>query len=86
MNTEPVALTPAELVIRRFRGVRRLARLLKLDHSSVARWPKPKPRGLGGFIPSVHHKTLLQLASEGDINLSTDELIYGGHADDNNES
>jgi hypothetical protein len=71
-------MTPAELVIHRFKGVRPLARLLKLDHSSVARWPKPKPRGLGGFIPSRLHKDLLQLAATEGVELTANELIYGG--------
>jgi hypothetical protein len=71
-------MTPAELVIHRFKGVRPLARLLKLDHSSVARWPKPKPRGLGGFIPSRLHKDLLQLAVTHRVELTADQLIYGG--------
>lgn len=71
-------MTPAELVIQRFGGVRPLSRLLKLHHSSVVRWPQPKPRGLGGFIPSRLHQPLLQLAKDHDVQLTPDELIYGG--------
>lgn len=76
MNTDTL-LSPAEVVIDRFGGVRPLARLLDLDHSSVARWPKPKPRGLGGFIPSNHHQKLLALATAKGIKLSPKDLIYG---------
>lgn len=70
-------MNPAELVIARFQGVRPLARLLKLDHSTVSRWPKKKPRGLGGLIPSCHHLQLLDLAKEKGIALTAEELVRG---------
>lgn len=70
-------MSPAELVINRFNGVRPLARLLDVDHSSVVRWPQPKPRGLGGTIPSRHHAKLLELAKAHKIKLTASELIYG---------
>jgi hypothetical protein len=73
-------MTPAELVIARFGGVRPLARHLELDHSSVARWPKKKPRGLGGLIPSRLHKELLDLAVRLSVPLSAEELVYGSDA------
>jgi hypothetical protein len=70
--------TPAEIVIERFGGVRPLARLLKVAHTSVARWPLPKiKRGSGGLVPSQYHRRLLDLAADRGVKLSTTELIYG---------
>jgi hypothetical protein len=70
--------SPADIVIERFGGVRPLARLLELNHSSVARWPAPKTkRGSGGLVPSQYHRRLLDLARERGIELSASELIFG---------
>lgn len=71
-------MTPAELVIEKFGGVRPLARELSIDHSSVARWPKPKnERGSGGLIPAQYHARLLDIAKERGITLTALELVYG---------
>jgi hypothetical protein len=75
-------MSPAELVIKRFGGARALARLLNQHHTSVVRWPHPKPRGLGGLVPSGHHKTLLELAAREGVPLSAEELIIGSPGDD----
>lgn len=71
-------MTPAELVIQKFEGVRPLARALKIDHSSVARWPMPKlKRGSDGNIPSKYHARIMRLAEERGIDLSASELVFG---------
>lgn len=71
-------MTPAELVITQFGGVRPLARELGIDHSSVARWPKPKQeRGSGGLIPSQYHARILALAQARGIDLSALDIVYG---------
>jgi hypothetical protein len=70
-------MKPADLVIARFGGVRPLARLLGLDHSSICRWTQKAPRGGGGLIPSRYHQPLLKLAEEKGVALSADDLIRG---------
>lgn len=77
-------MNPAELVISRFGGVRPLARLLGLDHSSISRWTKKKPRGLGGLIPSRLHGPLLDLAATQKVALTAEELIRGNGAEAEN--
>lgn len=75
-------LTPAELVVVRFGGVRRLGRLLKQDPSSISKWIER-----GGRIPDTNrchkdgtHRKLLELAKTMGITLTSDELTYGGKA------
>lgn len=68
--------TPAERVIRAFKGVRATARALGLDCSSVSRWPAPKAkRGLDGRVPSVHQARILVLSDEAGLGLTADDLI-----------
>lgn len=75
-------LTPAELVVRRFGGTRRLARLMGRHASTISRWTLPKDRGgTGGLIPSGEQRALLALAAQHDIELSASELILGGPRD-----
>jgi len=72
-------MKPAPLVIQRFGGVRPLARVLGIDHSSVSRWQKPKTqRGTGGLVPSRYHMTLLQVAETSGVQLNALELVKGG--------
>lgn len=71
-------MTPAEIVIEKFGGVRPLARALKIDHSSVSRWAMTKgKRGSDGKIPSKYQAQLLRLAESLGIDLSASELIFG---------
>lgn len=66
-------LSPAQTVISVFGGVRALARLLECDPSTVSVWQKRT----GGRVPDKHHTTLLALARERKLRLTTDDLIYG---------
>lgn len=70
-------MSPAELVIDRFGSARRLALLLGCNPSAVCRWPKPKPRGLGGTIPSNLHLKILTIAKQYRIKIKPEELIFG---------
>ncbi|MEY5098201.1 MAG: hypothetical protein RJA36_920 [Pseudomonadota bacterium] len=73
-------MKPAELVIHRFGGVRPLARLLKVNPSTVQRWKMPAARGgLDGRVPSARMAELLRLAVEQKIILTASELIEGAH-------
>ncbi len=84
MTKKKPILTPAELVIVRFGGVRPLSRLLGMSPSTVCTW---KTRNMGK-IPNTSengdargtHLRLLDLAKERKIQLTANELIYGGRA------
>lgn len=71
-------MTPADIVISRFEGVRPLARLLGKDPSTIHRWRMPAAKGgLDGRVPSAAQVKLLDLARERGIALTADELITG---------
>ena len=71
-------MTPADIVIARFEGVRPLARLLGKDPSTIHRWKMPASKGgLDGRVPSSVQVRLLDLAREGGIALTAEELING---------
>lgn len=71
-------MTPADIVIARFEGVRPLARLLKKDPSTIHRWRMPADKGgLDGRVPSAVQVKLMELARERGIALTADELING---------
>lgn len=71
-------MTPADIVISRFGGVRSLARLLRKDPSTIHRWKQPTDKGgLGGRVPSAVQVTLLELAKEKGIGLTPTELVLG---------
>lgn len=71
-------MTPADIVITRFEGVRSLARLLGKDPSTIHRWRMPAAKGgLDGRVPSVAQLRLLALAKELGVALTADELING---------
>lgn len=71
-------MTPADIVISRFGGVRPLARQLEKDPSTIHRWKQPKEKGgLEGRIPSSCQMELLRLAGEQGIELCPDDLVMG---------
>lgn len=71
-------MTPADIVITRFGGVRPLARLLGKDPSTIHRWKMPASKGgLNGRVPSSVQLPLLELARQRGIALTADELING---------
>lgn len=63
---------PATLVIHRFGGIRALATLLGIEPSSVMRW---RDRGV---VPSSRMQELMKLSQQLGVELTTDELIFGG--------
>lgn len=76
-------LTPADLVISRFGGVRATGRALGIDPSTVSKWRKRE----GGRIPNTSpqlgtdmHVRILEKAREMKIRLSANDLIMGGAA------
>jgi len=65
-----VMKNPAEVVIEKFGGHRRLAGLINVSVSRVYRWNYPKERGgTGGLIPQKHHGALLTAARAEGVSL-----------------
>lgn len=73
-------MTPADIVISRFGGVRPLARLLGKDPSTIHRWKQPAEKGgLDGRVPSAVQVRLLELAAEQGVELTPTELVLGSN-------
>jgi hypothetical protein len=72
---------PAASIIVKFGGVRALARLLKLDPSTITKWQTASLRrdrvssGSDGLIPARYHWSLLKLAGSMGVKLTAEELI-----------
>lgn len=75
-------MSPADIVITRFGGVRALARLLGKDPSTVTRWRQPKDKGgMDGRVPSAMQPVLLGLAKEKGVQLTATDLVLGSTCD-----
>lgn len=73
-------MTPADIVISRFGGVRPLARLLGKDPSTIHRWKQPADKGgLDGRVPSAVQVRLLALAREQGVVLTPTDLVLGSN-------
>ena len=71
-------MTPAEVVIDTFGGVRKTARIVNVNASTVCRWLQPRSRGgTGGMVPDTHHATLLAAAAAAGKILSAQSLTIG---------
>lgn len=71
-------MSPADIVIARFDGVRPLARLLGKDPSTIHRWRMPAAKGgLDGRVPSAVQARLMGIAKERGVVLTAEELING---------
>lgn len=76
-------LTPADLVIQRFGGVRSLARALDKNPATISLWRSRHqgriPNRSESGDPKGTHLVLLDLAKKKSIQLTADELINGGY-------
>lgn len=71
-------MSPAELVIELFGGVRPLARVLGKNPSSVSRWVKHSKRYKKfGAVPTSMQAELLDLAKKRGLMLTAEELMRG---------
>lgn len=70
---KPDALTPAQVVVKTFEGVRATARILNLSPGAVSRWQTLRH----GRVPGKHHIRLLEAARRDRKELTTDDLTYG---------
>ena len=64
-------ITPVEIAITEFGGVRALARALNRDPAAVSRWKK------AGTVPTTVQKTLLETAWERGIKMTAHDLVFG---------
>ena len=62
---------PANVVIDLFGGVRATARVIKRSPGAVSKWKKL------GFVPSKHHRPLLDAAKAARKRLTPEMLILG---------
>ncbi len=71
-------MSPAEVVIAAFGGVRATARALGRSPSAVSKWAKPKrERGTGGQIPTAAREIIIALAQKNGMNITDADLIHG---------
>ncbi len=76
-------LTPAAYVIRTFGGVRKTARIIGRDPSSVSMWNKSREdRGTDGNIPSLAQHKILEEAKALGLDITPDDLILGREVND----
>jgi hypothetical protein len=64
-------ITPVEIAIAEFGGVRKLARALNRDPAAVSRWKKQ------GTVPTTVQKMLLTTAWDLGIKISAHDIIFG---------
>ncbi len=59
----PEEATPADIVIRKSGGPKKVARYVGRSASLVSRWKRPKARGgTDGIIPAVHQLQIIEAA------------------------
>ena len=71
MGMENTQVTPVELAINEFGGIRELARSINRDPAAVCRWKR------SGNIPSAIQRKLLQTAWDRGIQLSAHDIVFG---------
>lgn len=64
-------LTPVDICIKAFGGVRKLAKAMGIDPAAVSRWKKR------GTVPAYIQKKLLTVAKAQGLEISADDLIFG---------
>lgn len=64
-------IPPGALVVQAFGGVRKLARLLGVDPSTISRWSST------GRVPSGMQRQVLQLAWDTGVDLTAHDIVWG---------
>lgn len=64
-------MTPGEVVVKEFGGVRETARQLGMSHSAVWKWTQK------GVIPAANLTLILQVAKIKKVNITEKDLIHG---------
>lgn len=68
---EKTHITPVDLAIDMFGGVRKLAKCIGRDPAAVSRWRK------SGLVPTQVQRKVLDAATERDINITAHDIVYG---------
>ncbi len=70
--------TPAEYVIRIFKGVRATARMLDKSPSTICKWQKYRNKsGAIGQVPTSVHRQILEIAKKSGLDITPEDLVYG---------
>lgn len=64
-------MTPVDICIKEYGGVRKLAKAMGIDPAAVSRWKKR------GTVPAYIQKKLLLNAKMHGFNISAEDLIFG---------
>lgn len=64
-------ITPVELAISMFGGVRKLAKCIGRDPAAVSRWRK------SGLVPTQVQRKLLAAAAARDIGITAHDIVFG---------
>lgn len=68
---EKTHITPVDLAIDMFGGVRKLAKSIGRDPAAVSRWRKH------GLVPTQIQRKVLSAALERDIAITAHDIVYG---------
>ncbi len=68
---EKTKLTPVEVCIKEFGGIRPMARQINRNCGSICKWQK------SGLVPTSIQRTILEKSWELDLNITPYELIMG---------
>ena len=68
---EKTKLTPVELCIKEFGGIRPMSRIINRNCGSICKWHK------SGLIPTSIQRTVFEKICELDLDISPYELIMG---------
>ena len=68
---EKTTITPVDLAIDMFGGVRKLAKAIGRDPAAVSRWKK------SGLVPTSVQRKILDAAAERSILITANDIIYG---------
>jgi hypothetical protein len=68
---EKTHITPVDLAIDMFGGVRKLAKSIGRDPAAVSRWRK------SGLVPTQVQRKVLSAALERDIAITAHDIVYG---------
>lgn len=64
-------ITPVELAINMFGGVRKLAKCIGRDPAAVSRWRR------SGLVPTQVQRKLLAAAAAREINITAHDIVFG---------
>jgi hypothetical protein len=77
-KTQGMYFTPADYVIHIIGGVRKVARVVKRDPSTVSKWTRPPNlRGRGGKIPQSNWASILDHAARMKLDITIGDLHFG---------